>query len=53
MAEWAGVDRETITAWSRRATQLRGWAAHTLHIIHRVQLMLNELTVDGVRPSES
>jgi len=43
----------TITAWSRRATQLRGWAAHNLHIIDRVQLMLNELTVDGVRPSES
>jgi hypothetical protein len=32
MAELAGVDRETITAWSRRSTQLREWAAHNLHV---------------------
>ena len=30
MAELAGVDRDTITAWSRRSTQLREWAAHNL-----------------------
>jgi conjugative relaxase-like TrwC/TraI family protein len=30
MAELAGVDRETITAWSRRSSQLREWAAHHL-----------------------
>lgn len=33
MAELAGVDRETITAWSRRSTQLRDWAAHNLIVI--------------------
>jgi conjugative relaxase-like TrwC/TraI family protein len=33
MAELAGVDRETITAWSRRSTQLRQWAAHNLHVV--------------------
>ena len=32
MAELAGVDRDTITAWSRRSTQLREWAAHNLHV---------------------
>jgi conjugative relaxase-like TrwC/TraI family protein len=30
MAELAGIDRETITAWSRRSSQLREWAAHQL-----------------------
>jgi conjugative relaxase-like TrwC/TraI family protein len=33
MAELAGVDRDTITAWSRRSTQLREWAAHNLKVI--------------------
>jgi conjugative relaxase-like TrwC/TraI family protein len=33
MAELAGVDRDTITAWSRRSTQLREWAAHNLHVV--------------------
>jgi conjugative relaxase-like TrwC/TraI family protein len=33
MAELAGIDRETITAWSRRSTQLREWAAHNLKVI--------------------
>ena len=33
MAELAGVDRETITAWSRRSTALREWAAHNLHVV--------------------
>jgi conjugative relaxase-like TrwC/TraI family protein len=33
MAELAGVDRDTITAWSRRSTALREWAAHNLHIV--------------------
>ncbi len=32
MAELGGVDRETITAWSRRSTQLREWAAHNLKV---------------------
>jgi conjugative relaxase-like TrwC/TraI family protein len=30
MAEIAGVTRESITAWSRRSSQLREWAAHHL-----------------------
>ncbi|MGY4712861.1 MobF family relaxase [Mycolicibacterium sp. CBM1] len=30
MAEAAGADRDTITAWSRRSSQLREWAAHNL-----------------------
>jgi len=30
MAETAGIDRESITAWSRRSSQLREWAAHNL-----------------------
>lgn len=33
MAELAGVDRDTITAWSRRSSQLREWAAHNLDIV--------------------
>ncbi len=33
MAELAGVDRDTITAWSRRSTQLREWAAHNLNVV--------------------
>jgi conjugative relaxase-like TrwC/TraI family protein len=39
MAELAGVDPASITAWSRRATQLREWAAHNL------------IVVDGGQPS--
>jgi conjugative relaxase-like TrwC/TraI family protein len=33
MAELAGVDRATITAWSRRSTQLRQWAANNLTLV--------------------
>lgn len=33
MAELAGVDTDTITAWSRRSTALRQWAAHHLRIV--------------------
>jgi conjugative relaxase-like TrwC/TraI family protein len=33
MAELAGVDRDTITAWSRRSTQLREWAANNLTVV--------------------
>ena len=33
MAELAGIDRDTITAWSRRSTQLREWAAHNLTVV--------------------
>ena len=33
MAELAGVDRDNITAWSRRSAQLREWAAHNLTLV--------------------
>ena len=33
MAELAGVDRDTITVWSRRSSQLREWAAHHLDVV--------------------
>ena len=33
MAELAGVDRDTITAWSRRSSQLREWAAHNSKVV--------------------
>jgi conjugative relaxase-like TrwC/TraI family protein len=33
MAELAGVDKDTITAWSRRSTQLREWAAQNLEVV--------------------
>jgi conjugative relaxase-like TrwC/TraI family protein len=33
MAEVAGVERESITAWSRRSSQLREWAAHNLTVV--------------------
>ena len=33
MAELAGVDPASITAWSQRSTQLREWAAHNLIVI--------------------
>jgi conjugative relaxase-like TrwC/TraI family protein len=39
MAEVAGVDAASITAWSQRSTQLREWAANNL------------VVVDGGRPS--
>jgi conjugative relaxase-like TrwC/TraI family protein len=33
MAELAGIDKATITAWSRRSTQLREWAADNLTLV--------------------
>jgi conjugative relaxase-like TrwC/TraI family protein len=33
MAELAGIDRDTITAWSRRSTQLREWAAKNSKVV--------------------
>ena len=33
MAELAGVDRDTITAWSRRSSQVREWAANNLKVV--------------------
>ena len=33
MAEIAGVDPKNISAWSRRSTQLRAWAANNLTVV--------------------
>jgi conjugative relaxase-like TrwC/TraI family protein len=33
MAELAGIDRDTVTAWSRRSTQLRDWAVKNLKVV--------------------
>ena len=33
MAEIAGIDSTTITAWSQRSTQLRQWAANNLTVV--------------------
>lgn len=33
MAELAGIDRKSITAWSRRSSQLRDWAARHLTVV--------------------
>ena len=41
MAEVAGIDAATITAWSQRATQLREWAANNL------------VLVDGAAPTQA
>jgi hypothetical protein len=43
MAELAGVDRGTITAWSRRSTQLREWAAHNLKVVESSSLSAAQL----------
>ena len=37
MAELAGVDPASITAWSQRSTQLRQWAANNLVVVDRRQ----------------
>jgi conjugative relaxase-like TrwC/TraI family protein len=56
MAELAGVDRETITAWSRRSTQLREWAAHNLHVIDQpltaAQLATAQKATRPAKPEE-
>lgn len=33
MAEIAGIDPDSISAWSQRASQLREWAAHHLVVV--------------------
>ena len=56
MAELAGVDRETITAWSRRSTQLREWAAHNLRVIDQpltaAQLAAAQKATRPAKPEE-
>jgi conjugative relaxase-like TrwC/TraI family protein len=56
MAELAGVDRDTITAWSRRSTQLREWAAHNLTVVDKplsaAQLAAAQKTTRPAKPEE-
>jgi conjugative relaxase-like TrwC/TraI family protein len=54
MAELAGVDRDTITAWSRRSTQLREWAAHNLKVVEGGSLSAAQLATaqKATRPAK-
>src|SRR5271165_5319076 len=56
MAELAGVDRDTITAWSRRSTQLRDWAAGNLAVIDKpltaAQLAAAQKATRSAKPEE-
>ena len=56
MAELAGVGRDTITAWSRRSTQLREWAAHNLHVVDgplsAAQLAVAQKATRPAKPEE-
>ncbi len=54
MAELAGVDRGTITAWSRRSTQLREWAAHNLKVVESSSLSAAQLAAaqKATRPAK-
>jgi len=54
MAELAGVGRDTITAWSRRSTQLREWAAHNLKVVEGGSLSAAQLAAaqKATRPAK-
>jgi conjugative relaxase-like TrwC/TraI family protein len=54
MAELAGVDRDTITAWSRRSSQLREWAAHNLNVVEGGSLSAAQLAAaqKATRPAK-
>ncbi|MDM4141917.1 MULTISPECIES: MobF family relaxase [Mycobacterium] len=56
MAEVAGVDRETIAAWSRRSTQLRDWAADHLKVVDKpwtaAQLAAAQKATRPTKPEE-
>ena len=54
MAELAGVDRDTITAWSQRSTQLREWAAHNLVVVDGATLSAAQLAAaqKATRPAK-
>jgi conjugative relaxase-like TrwC/TraI family protein len=56
MAELAGVDRDTITSWSRRSTQLREWAAHNLNVVDgplsAAQLAVAQKATRPAKPEE-
>jgi len=56
MAELAGVDRDTITAWSQRSTQLRDWAAGNLAVVDQpltaAQLAAAQKATRPAKPEE-
>jgi conjugative relaxase-like TrwC/TraI family protein len=56
MAEVAGVDRDSITAWSRRSSQLREWASHHLVSVDgpltAVQLAAAQKATRPAKPEE-
>jgi conjugative relaxase-like TrwC/TraI family protein len=56
MAELAGVDRDTIAAWSRRSTALREWAAHNLQFVDQpltaAQLAAAQKATRPAKPEE-
>jgi conjugative relaxase-like TrwC/TraI family protein len=54
MAELAGVDGSTITAWSGRSTQLREWAAHHLTVVEGGSLSAAQLAIaqKATRPAK-
>jgi hypothetical protein len=54
MTELAGVDRDTITAWSRPSSQLREWAAHNLTVVEGGSLSAAQLAAaqKGTRPAK-
>ncbi len=56
MAELAGVDRDTVTAWSQRSSQLREWAAHNLDVadgpLSAAQLATAQKATRPAKPEE-
>ena len=56
MAEIAGIERESITAWSRRSSQLREWAARHLDVqdapLSAAQLAAAQKATRPAKPEE-
>jgi conjugative relaxase-like TrwC/TraI family protein len=56
MAEIAGITRDSITAWSRRSSQLRDWAAHHLDSVEgpvsAAQLAVAQKATRPAKPEE-
>jgi conjugative relaxase-like TrwC/TraI family protein len=56
MAELAGIDRASITAWSQRSSQLRDWAARHLTVVDgplsAAQLAASQKATRPAKPEE-
>lgn len=56
MAELAGIDRASVTAWSRRSSQLREWAARRLRVqegpLSAAQLAAAQKATRPAKPEE-